>query len=59
MSNDSQGFLNAAVLRAFAEALIEIPLTLAENAGLNGLKIISELKTKHELEGNKFGNVTI
>ena len=32
----------------FAEALEIIPTTLAENAGLNSIKVVTELRTKHE-----------
>ena len=34
-------------VRAFAEALEVIPYTLAENAGLNPIKIVTELRAKH------------
>jgi T-complex protein 1 subunit delta len=34
-------------LRAFAEALEIIPYTLAENAGLNPISIVTELRNKH------------
>ena len=35
-------------VRVFADALESIPTTLAENAGLDPVDIISELKSKHE-----------
>jgi thermosome len=35
-------------IRAFAEALEAIPLTLTENAGLDPIDIISELRARHE-----------
>ncbi len=34
-------------VRAFAEALEIIPATLAENAGLNPISIVTELRLKH------------
>ncbi|CCJ28743.1 unnamed protein product, partial [Pneumocystis jirovecii] len=34
--------------QAFAEALEVIPVTLAENAGLDSIKIITELRNRHE-----------
>ena len=35
-------------VRAFAEALETVPLTLTENAGLDPIDMISELKARHE-----------
>lgn len=32
----------------FAEALEVIPTTLAENAGLNSIKVVTELRNRHE-----------
>lgn len=34
-------------VRAFAEALEVVPSTLAENAGLNPIDIVTELRNKH------------
>ena len=34
-------------IRAFAEALEVIPYTLAENAGLNPIEMVTELRNKH------------
>lgn len=34
-------------VRAFAEALEAIPYTLAENAGLNPIEIMTDLRTRH------------
>lgn len=34
--------------QAFAEALEVIPTTLAENAGLNSIKVVTELRSRHE-----------
>lgn len=34
-------------VRAFAEALEVVPSTLAENAGLNPIDIVTELRNRH------------
>lgn len=34
-------------IRAFAEALEVIPYTLAENAGLNPIEMVTELRNRH------------
>lgn len=36
------------VLRAYAEALETIPFVLAENCGLNALKVVTEMRNKHK-----------
>lgn len=36
------------VVKAFAEALEVIPFTLAENCGLNPIKVVTELRNKHK-----------
>lgn len=33
--------------KAFAEALEIVPITLAENAGLNAIKVVTELRSRH------------
>ncbi|CAD0095722.1 unnamed protein product [Aureobasidium vineae] len=33
--------------KAFAEALEVVPITLAENAGLNSIKVVTELRSRH------------
>lgn len=38
-------------VKAFAEALEVIPYTLAENAGMNPIEIVTELRTKHAQDG--------
>lgn len=45
-SNTVQGFKSYCI-KAFAEALEVIPYTLAENAGLNPINMVTELRTKH------------
>jgi T-complex protein 1 subunit delta len=42
-------------VRAFAEALEVIPYTLAENAGLNPINIVTELRNKHKSGESSFG----
>lgn len=41
-------------MRAYAEALEIVPFTLAENAGLNPINIVTELRKQHA-EGNTVG----
>ncbi|AAS52003.1 ADR083Wp [Eremothecium gossypii ATCC 10895] len=40
--------VEAFVWQEFAEALEVIPTTLAENAGLNSIKVVTELRSRHE-----------
>jgi chaperonin GroEL (HSP60 family) len=42
-------------IEAFAKALEIIPTTLAENAGLDPIDIMVELRSKHELDDNTWG----
>ncbi|KAE8447562.1 T-complex protein 1 subunit delta [Mollisiaceae sp. DMI_Dod_QoI] len=44
--------------KAFADAMEVIPTTLAENAGLNSIKVVTELRHKHEY-GEKNAGVSI
>ena len=44
--------------KAFAEAMEVIPTTLAENAGLNSIKVVTELRHRHE-NGEKNAGVSI
>ena len=41
------GGLESYCVRAYAEALEVIPYTLAENAGLNPIAIVTELRNRH------------
>ncbi len=41
--------------RAFAEALEVIPYTLSENAGLNPIKMVTELRNSHNNGNSSFG----
>jgi len=47
--------LKSYCVRAFAEALEIIPYTLAENAGLNPISIVTELRNKHINEDSAMG----
>jgi len=42
-------------IKAFADALEIIPYTLAENAGLNPINIVTELRRQHALGNTKMG----
>lgn len=44
--------------KAFADAMEIIPTTLAENAGLNAIKVVTELRHRHA-EGDKNAGVSI
>ena len=41
-------------MRAFADALEEIPLTLAENSGYNPIEYVSKLREEQVNEDNPF-----
>jgi len=45
-------------VRAFAEALEAIPYTLAENAGLNPIEIVTELRNRH-VNGEKAAGINV
>ena len=44
--------------RAFAEALEIIPYTLAENAGLHPISIVTELRQRHQA-GEKYAGIDV
>lgn len=44
--------------KAFADAMEVIPTTLAENAGLNSIKIVTDLRHRHDL-GEKNAGVSV
>ncbi|KAF1986223.1 T-complex protein 1 [Aulographum hederae CBS 113979] len=44
--------------KAFADAMEVVPITLAENAGLNSIKVVTELRHRHAL-GEKNAGVSI
>ncbi len=45
-------------VKSYAEALEVIPITLAENAGLDPIDILSDLRSKHE-EGNVWAGIEV
>jgi len=45
-------------VKSFAEALEAIPITLTENAGLDPIDILSELRAKHE-KGEKWNGIEV
>lgn len=50
--------VNSIIVRAFADALEVIPYTLAENAGLNPIHIVTDLRNRHAL-GHKYAGISI
>lgn len=44
--------------RAFADALEIIPYTLAENAGMHPISVVTELRKQHA-EGNKYAGINV
>jgi T-complex protein 1 subunit delta len=44
--------------KAFADAMEVVPTTLAENAGLNSIKVVTDLRHRHEM-GEKNAGVSI
>lgn len=50
--------LKAYCYRAFSEAMEIIPYTLAENAGLNPINIVTELRNKH-INGEKYDGINV
>ncbi|KAL0217705.1 hypothetical protein RCL1_008285 [Eukaryota sp. TZLM3-RCL] len=57
LSREETG-VNSLCLRAFADALEVIPVTLAENAGLNAIQTLTELRKAHA-EGQKYAGVDV
>lgn len=45
-------------VRAFAEALEIVPYTLAENAGLDPIQLVTDLRSKHA-QGNKYDGINV
>eukprot|EP00357_Protocruzia_adherens_P001908 CAMPEP_0115009290 /NCGR_PEP_ID=MMETSP0216-20121206/22515_1 /TAXON_ID=223996 /ORGANISM="Protocruzia adherens, Strain Boccale" /LENGTH=531 /DNA_ID=CAMNT_0002377051 /DNA_START=92 /DNA_END=1687 /DNA_ORIENTATION=- len=50
--------LESYCVKAFADALEVIPYTLAENAGLNPIQIVTELRNMHA-KGNKYYGINV
>jgi thermosome len=46
-------------IEAFSDAMESIPLALAENAGLDPIDIMVELRAKHEVSGNQWYGVDV
>lgn len=57
LSNKVKG-LKAYCYRGFAEAMEIIPYTLAENAGLNPINIVTELRNRH-ISGDKHDGINV
>ena len=57
LSSEIQGF-KSYCFKAFAEALEVIPYTLAENAGLKPVEIVTELRNKHR-NGDKTAGINV
>ena len=48
----------ASCFKAFAEALEIIPYTLAENAGLSPISVVTELRNRHA-KGEKYSGINV
>lgn len=57
LSNSLKG-TESICFKAFADAMEVIPTTLAENAGLNSIKVVTELRSRHQ-QGEKNAFVSI
>jgi T-complex protein 1 subunit delta len=57
IANKVQG-LKSYCYKAFADAMEIIPYTLAENAGLNPINIVTELRNKH-IKGDKYDGINV
>jgi T-complex protein 1 subunit delta len=55
---DSLQGMQAYCVKAFAQALEAIPLTLAENAGMNPIEIVTELRKQH-MEGKAGAGINV
>merc|ERR1719343_1429355 len=52
------GGINAVCIEAYAEALELVPYTLAENAGLNPVEIVTKLRAAHA-NGEKYAGINV
>ncbi|CAE8607380.1 unnamed protein product, partial [Polarella glacialis] len=52
------GGITAVCIEEFAQVLEVIPCTLAENAGMNGLEIVTELRAAHA-RGEKYAGINM
>ena len=57
LANETQGF-KSYCFKGFADALEVIPYTLAENAGLKPVEIVTELRNKHK-KGEKNAGINV
>ena len=57
LANQTQGF-KSYCFKGFADALEVIPYTLAENAGLKPVEIVTELRNKHR-KGEKYAGINV
>jgi T-complex protein 1 subunit delta len=57
LANKTQGF-KSYCFKAFSDALEVIPYTLAENAGLKPVEIVTELRNKHR-KGEKYAGINV
>ena len=51
---DSTSTIDQYAIRAFAEALDQIPIALAENSGYNGIEYLANLKSQQKKELNPY-----
>ncbi|CAG0901483.1 unnamed protein product [Cyprideis torosa] len=51
--------IEAVCFKAFAEAMEVIPLTLAENAGLNPIRTVTELRNRHAAAGETAAGINV
>ena len=50
--------LETIIFRAYSDALEIIPYTLAENAGMNPINVVTELRNRHA-KGEKFSGISV
>lgn len=50
--SDKRKGIDQYAFKAFADALDSVPMTLAENSGLNSIETLTELKARHVKEKN-------
>jgi thermosome len=56
---ESVGGKEALAINAFADAMEVIPQTLAENAGLDPIDILTQLRAEHEKPGSQFMGIDV
>ena len=50
--------VDSLIVRAYADSLEVIPYTLAENAGLNPINVVTELRNKH-IKGERAAGINV